>query len=141
MIIMAVDYGDARTGIAICDKTEMLASPLCTINESYAPKLTDKICSLAEEKKADMLVVGLPVNMDGTRGFRAEAALALAELLREKSGLPVEMWDERLTTIIAHSKLRESGKKEKNHKKLVDALAAAEILDGFITARKNRSNG
>ena len=62
-------------------------------------------------------------------------------MLRELVDCPVEMWDERLTTVIAHSKLRESGKKEKNHKKLVDALAAAEILDGFITARKNRSNG
>lgn len=137
MVIMAVDYGDVRTGVAVCDKYEMLGVPLTVVREAYAPRLADRIAELADEKKAELLVLGLPRNMDGSEGFRAQSCRDFAELLREKTGLEVELWDERLTSVIAHAQLRASGKKEKKHRQDVDAAAAAEILNSYLNARKN----
>ena len=121
MVIMAVDLGKARTGIALCDKTELLASPLTQINEYNREKLLDKISDLAKEKRAELLVVGLPKNMDGSEGESAKNARAFADELAEKTGLPVEMQDERGTTITAHNYLNATDTRGKKRKSVVDA--------------------
>ncbi len=137
MVIMAIDYGDVRTGVAACDKMELLASPVTVITEKYQPKLLDKLMTVIDERKPELLVVGLPKNMDGTLGFRAQACMEFAEALTQRSGIPHEMYDERLSSVAAHAALHQSGKKEKKHGAVVDAVAATEILDRFLTWRKN----
>ena len=102
MVIMSVDFGRARTGIAVCDPNEMLASPVTVINEKYVPNLVAKVAALAAEKKAELIVVGLPVNMDGSEGESAMNARRFAGDLREACGIPVDMLDERCTTMEAH---------------------------------------
>ncbi len=136
MIILSVDYGDKRTGIAVCDKFEMLASPVCVLTEWNAETLADKIISIANEKKAEEIVVGLPRNMDGSKGFRADACEALGELLKEKSTIPIKFWDERLTTVSAHRILSENNVRGKKRKAVVDAVAAEIILQNYIDSRK-----
>ncbi len=138
MVIMGVDYGDVRTGVAVCDKSEMLAVPVCVIKESYEPKLLDKLCAVIAEKQPELIVVGLPKNMDGTLGYRAESCTEFAARLSEKAGVETAMWDERLTSVIAHRQLHFAGKKEKQHKNAVDAAAAVEILQSFMDSRRLR---
>ena len=137
MVIMAVDLGKARTGIALCDKTELLASPLTQINEYNREKLLDKISDLAREKRAELLVVGLPKNMDGSEGESAKNARAFADELREKTGLPVEMQDERGTTITAHNYLNVTDTRGKKRKSVVDAVAATIILEDYLNRKHN----
>lgn len=139
MVIMAVDLGKARTGIALCDKTELLASPLTQINEYNREKLLDKISDLAKEKRAELLVVGLPKNMDGSEGESARNARNFADELAEKTGLPVEMQDERGTTITAHNYLNATDTRGKKRKSVVDAVAATIILEDYLN-RKHNSN-
>ncbi len=136
MIIMSVDYGDVRTGIAVCDKNEILASPVTVITERDADALIDKIIPLAKERKAEAFVVGLPKNMDGSEGFRAEACKEFAQKLREKSGLDVSMYDERLTTVSAHNALNMTNTRGKKRKAVVDAVSAVMILDDYMASRK-----
>ncbi len=137
MIIMAVDYGDARTGIAICDKTELLASPVTVIKETYAPKLAAKVAALAAEKKAELLVVGYPINMNGTKGPRAEKCQAFAEMLQNEYGLTTVLRDERLTTVEAHKALNATNTRGRARKETVDAVAATLILEDYLAFRKN----
>ena len=137
MVIMAVDLGKARTGIAICDKTELLASPLTQINEYNREKLLDKISDLAKEKRAELLVVGLPKNMDGSEGESARNARNFADELAEKTGLPVEMQDERGTTITAHNYLNATDTRGKKRKSVVDAVAATIILEDYLNRKHN----
>ncbi|MEE0761803.1 MAG: Holliday junction resolvase RuvX [Acutalibacteraceae bacterium] len=137
MIIMSVDLGKARTGIAVCDKTEMLASPYRVINETYIEKLIDKVSDCAKETKAELLVVGLPKNMDGSEGESAENARVFAQRLKEKTGLPVEMKDERGTTITAHNYLNITDTRGKKRKAVVDAVAATIILQDYLDYRKH----
>lgn len=137
MVIMAVDLGKARTGIAICDKTELLASPLTQINEYNREKLLDKISDLAKEKRAELLVVGLPKNMDGSEGESAKNARSFADDLAEKTGLPVDMQDERGTTITAHNYLNATDTRGKKRKSVVDALAATIILEDYLNRKHN----
>ena len=138
MIILSVDYGDKRTGIAICDKFEMLASPVCVITEWNIDSLANKIIDIANEKKAEEIVVGLPKNMDGSEGFRADACKDLGEKLRSLTEIPVKFWDERLTTISAHKILSENNVRGKKRKAVVDAVAADIILQDYIDFRKNK---
>ena len=137
MIIMSVDLGKARTGIAVCDKTEMLASPYRVINETYIEKLLDKVSDCAKETKAELLVVGLPKNMDGSEGASAENARVFAQRLKENTGLPVEMKDERGTTITAHNYLNITDTRGKKRKAVVDAVAATIILQDYLDYRKH----
>ncbi len=137
MIIMAVDYGDARTGIAICDKTELLASPVTVIKESYAPKLAAKVAALAAERHAELIVVGYPINMNGTKGPRAEKCQAFAELLQNEYNLTTVMRDERLTTVEAHKALNATNTRGHARKETVDAVAATLILEDYLAFRKN----
>ena len=141
MRIMAIDYGDAHTGIAISDPTGFLAGFTATINAYRPEAVAEQIAQLAAQHGAEELVLGHPKNMDGTRGPRAEKAEAMADLLREVTGLPVVLWDERRTTIDAHQILFNSGKNAKKRKKTVDAVAASLILEGYLTYKKSHSNG
>lgn len=138
MIIMSVDYGDKRTGIAICDKLEMLASPVGVLTEWNSETLADKIVNLAVEKKAETIVIGLPKNMDGSQGFRADACKELGELVKSRTQIPVEFWDERLTTVSAHRILSENNVRGKKRKAVVDSVAAEIILQDYIDWRKSR---
>ncbi len=138
MIIMSVDYGDKRTGIAICDKLEMLASPVGVLAEWNSETLADKIVNLAIDKKAETIVIGLPKNMDGSQGFRADACKELGELVKARTQIPVEFWDERLTTVSAHRILSENNVRGKKRKAVVDSVAAEIILQDYIDWRKSR---
>ena len=137
MRIMAIDYGDAHTGIAISDPTGFLAGFTTTI-DAYRPEVVaERVAALAKEHGVEELVLGYPKNMDGSLGPRAEKAEAMAELLKAATSLPVVLWDERRTTIDAHQILFNSGKNAKKRKKTVDAVAASLILEGYLTYRKN----
>ena len=136
MIILSVDYGDKRTGIAVCDKLEMLASPVCVITEWNIDALANKIIDVANEKKAEEIVVGLPKNMDGSEGFRADACKELGEKLKALTEVPIKFWDERLTTVSAHKILSDNNVRGKKRKAVVDAVAADIILQDYIDSRK-----
>ena len=138
MRIMAIDYGDAHTGIAISDPTGSLAG-YTTVIDAYRPEVVaQRIAALAAEHGVEALARGHPINMDGPRGPRSEKALAMKALLEETTALPVALWDERRTTIDAHNILFQSGKNAKKRKKIVDAVAASLILEGYLTYRKSR---
>ena len=137
MRIMAIDYGDAHTGIAISDPTGFLAGFTTTI-DAYRPEVVaERVAALAKEHGVEELVLGYPKNMDGSLGPRAEKAEAMAELLKAATSLPVVLWDERRTTIDAHQILFNSGKNAKKRKKTVDAVAASLILEGYLTYKKS----
>ncbi len=137
MIILAVDYGDVRTGLAVCDKNQILASPVGTVTEPDPHRLMEKIEAIAKERKAEFLVVGEPVNMDGSRGERAQKCAEFAKGLSEKCGLPYAMWDERCTTVMAHQALNVTNTRGKKRKAVVDSLSAVMILEGYMTRHPN----
>lgn len=139
MKIMSVDYGDARTGIAFCDEKEILAFSYCVINESYAPKLVDKIIGIIDKESPKKIVIGLPRNMDGTYGFRAEKCKELGELIGRYCDIEIDYEDERLTTVIAHDILSLNNVRGKKRKNSVDAVAAVVILQDYLD-RKNRKS-
>ena len=130
--IIAIDYGDARTGVAVSDLTGTLAGEALTIQEWNAEKLAQRLAFFAHERDAEKFVLGLPKNMDGTEGVRAEKSREFKSKLEAASGLPVVLWDERRSSIEAHAILHANGKKEKKHRKTVDAVAASLILDGYL---------
>lgn len=138
MRIMSVDFGDSRTGIAVCDKSEMLASPLTVITEYNFERCAEKVAELAKKEKAELIVVGYPKNMNNTIGERAEKCQKFAELVGEISGTPTELWDERSTTVTAHNYLNETNVRGKKRKAVVDAVAATIILETYLAYRKNR---
>ena len=138
MRIMAIDYGDAHTGIAISDPTGLLTGYTTTIDAYRAETVAERIADLAREHSVEELVLGYPRNMDGSVGPRAEKAEAMAERLRGVTGLPVTLWDERRTTIDAHQILFQNGKNANKRKKTVDAVAASLILEGYLTYKKSR---
>ena len=135
MRVMAIDYGDARTGVAVSDAAGMLTGYTTVIQSRQPERAGEEIAKLAQERQADELVMGFPRNMDGTEGPRAELYRAFAALVEEKTGLPVRLWDERRTTIEAHQILHAAGKRERAHKKNVDAVAASLILEGYLAFR------
>lgn len=138
MRIMAIDYGDARTGIAISDPTGLLAGHTEVIRSRRPEEVCAQVVRLAETHGVEELVLGLPRNMDGTEGPRAELYKAFAAQVEETCGLKPVLWDERRTTVEAHNILHASGKKMKNHKKTVDAVAATLILEGYLTFKRAR---
>lgn len=139
MVILAIDYGDSRTGIALCDKFEMMAVPLTVIAQKDQKALIVEIAALAKDKKAEMLLVGLPKNMDGSLGFRAKASMDFAKRLERAVELPVEFWDERLSTVSAHTLLNQTDTRGAKRKKVIDAVAATMILQDFLDYRKNKA--
>ncbi len=137
MIILSVDLGKARTGLAICDKTEMLASPLAQINEKNMDNLLEKVSNVALAREVEMIIVGLPKNMDGTEGDSAKSARDFAAKLKEKTGLLVRMQDERGTTITAHKYLNATNTRGMKRKSVVDSVAATIILQNFLDSRNH----
>ena len=136
MIIMSVDLGKARTGLAVCDKTEFLASPYTVIFEKSPKMLPQRVAEAVKEAKAELVVVGLPKNMDGTEGESAQNARAFAATLTELTGVKTVMQDERGTTITAHNFLNDTNTRGKKRKNAVDAVAATIILQDFLDSRR-----
>ena len=139
MRIMAIDYGDARTGVAISDAMGLLAGFTTVIHSRKSDVVQEELVKLIAAHKVEELVMGFPRNMDGTEGPRADLYREFAAQLEEKSGMPVNLWDERRTTIEAHQILHAGGKKMKDHKKTVDAVAATLILEGYLTKKRRES--
>lgn len=138
MVILGVDLGKARTGVAVCDKSELLASPVEVVNEHNRERLLERVAQLAKDRRAEQIVVGLPRNMDGSEGESAQNARAFGAELAEKTGLPVDFFDERGTTITAHGFLNETNTRGKRRKATVDAVAATIILQDYLDYRRNR---
>ena len=136
MIIMSIDLGKARTGIAVCDKTEFLASPYTVIFEKSPQRLMEKAVQAVKDTKAELVVVGLPKNMDGSEGESAQNARAFAKELEEITGIKTVMQDERVTTITAHNFLNTTNTRGKKRKNVVDEVAATIILQDFLDSRK-----
>ena len=138
MKILGIDYGDARTGLSVSDPTGMLAGSPSVIAEWNRDKLLDKLTAYIKDNRIEEIVLGLPRNMDGSEGPRAEKCKALAADLEERTGLKPVLWDERRTTVDAHRILFESGKNAKKRKKTVDAVAASLILEGYLDFKRMR---
>lgn len=132
MRIMGIDYGDACTGLAVSDEMNILVGEAWTLNEWNPERVADVIAQEAQKRNVGRLVLGLPKNMDGSEGPRAEKCRDFAELLRSKTDIELVMWDERRSSIEAHAILHANGKKEKKHRKTVDAVAASLILEGYL---------
>lgn len=139
MKILAVDLGDARTGLACCDRTEFLASPIGVIQEKEFPNIVNKVAAAAEEYGAEHVIVGYPKNMNGTIGERAKKCELFAQMLSQIISVPVELWDERSTTVMAHNILNVTDTRGKKRKKVVDAVAATLILESYLAYRKNKN--
>lgn len=134
---MAVDYGESRTGIAVSDLTELLASPVCIIKEKNTLHAITKIAEKAGELKAEMVIIGHPINMNGTKGERSEKCTYIKDEVAKLLEVPVELWDERATTKTALYMLSENGTYGKKRKEVLDAVAATVILENFLQYRKN----
>ena len=137
MRIMAIDYGDAHTGVAVSDLTGLLAGHAETVHTWRKEELLRRLGEIIGEYGVTELVLGYPLNMDGTAGPRAEKAEALAKDLEAAFSLPVRLWDERRTTVDAHNILQAAGKNAKKRKKTVDAVAAALMLEGYLDFRRS----
>lgn len=140
MRILAVDLGDARTGLAVCDEGERLASPVGVVHQSDWGRLAQEIAAQCQRLGAGQVVMGLPVNMDGSRGPRAQLYEKFAARLEQACGLPVVLWDERATTQSAHALLNITDTRGKKRKQVVDAVAAVLILESYLAFRANRQH-
>lgn len=141
MKILAIDYGDSRTGLAHCDKYESIAAPLETIFEKSPERCFQKILAKAQELESELIVVGHPVNMDGSAGARAKLCEELADRLRTESGIETVLWDERVTTVQAIGILNETNVRGKKRKAVVDTVAATLILESYLDYRKKKGTG
>lgn len=135
MRIMGIDYGDARTGVAFSDLLCSIVGTTTVIHSRNMDKTIQQIKELVTEKEVGEIVVGLPKNMDGSEGARAELCRSFAETLEQATGLPVRLWDERRTTVEAHNILSEHNYHGKKRKNTVDAVAASLILEGYLAFR------
>lgn len=136
MRIMGIDYGDARTGIAISDLLCSIVGTTFVIHSRGREKTLQEICRLVEENDVGQIVMGLPKNMDGSEGARAQLCREFAQLVEERTGISVTMWDERRTTVEAHNILSAHNYHGKKRKNTVDAVAAALILEGYLAFRR-----
>ena len=139
MKILAIDYGDARTGLAVCDRDELIASPVTVIAEYNRERLLEQILSYAKQLRVDEILVGNPLNMNGSAGPRSALAQQLAADLKDKACLPVTLWDERNTTVSAIGILNQTDVRGKKRKAVIDAVAAVLILENYLAYRKNRA--
>jgi len=137
MRILAIDYGDARIGLAVSDLTGLICGDAWTMEEWNMERASKRIAEEVKMRDVGTIVLGLPKNMDGTEGPRAEKSRAFRALLEQDTSLPVVLWDERRSSIEAHAILHANGRKEKKHRKNVDAVAASLILEGYLGSRKN----
>jgi len=136
--IIAVDFGDSRTGIAVCDSMEMLAVPECVISEKNTERAVEKIAAEINRIKPGMVVIGLAVNMDGSEGYRASRCRAVAGMIESRVEIPVVLWDERVSTKAAGRYMDETNTMGQKRKQKIDAAAAAVILQGFLDFRRNQ---
>ena len=139
MRVMAVDYGDAHTGVAVSDPTGLLAGRVTTIHSRKAEVVLEELVRLIRENQVEELVMGFPRNMDGTEGPRAQLYREFARMLEERAGMKVVLWDERRTTVDAHRILFEAGKNAKKQKKTVDGVAASLILEGYLDFKRQKT--
>ncbi len=137
MVIFAIDYGDARTGLAICDKNETMAFGRGCIKEINFKKVAQKVADTAKEAGAELIVVGDPLNMDGTEGPRSRKCRDMAKMITEISGIPTDMHDERLTTVTAYDLMHDTFTSAKKGKKNVDELSAVVILESYMELRRS----
>ena len=140
MRIMAVDFGDARTGIAVSDMSGTLSGEAWVLNEKNTQAVARVVSEEATSRGVGQIVVGYPRNMNGTVGPRAEKSEQIAESIRELCCIEVVLWDERMTTMSAHRILNEVGKHGKKRKKTVDAVAASLILESYLAFRQGQSS-
>ena len=134
--VMAIDYGDAHTGVALSDATGFLTGETLTIHSRNPDVVLEQLSRLVRERQVEVLVMGFPRNMDGTEGPRAQLYRDFAARVEESVGLPVALWDERRTTVDAHRILQQAGKNAKKRKKTVDAVAASLILEGYLDFKR-----
>ncbi len=134
--ILGVDFGDTRTGLAVSDLLGMLANGIGYVNSNYMPKTVQMVAEKAKEHRVSKIVVGLPINMNGTYGPRAEHAKEFAAMLEAETGLPVEMFDERCSTMAAHQILNLTDTRGKKRKAAVDTLSAQIILQNYLDSRR-----
>ena len=130
--MLGIDYGDARTGLAYSDDLGLLAIGAGCVKSYNPEKAADEIVAKAKEMGIGLMVLGKPLNMNGTEGPRAQACKDFAEMLMARTDIPVVMWDERRSSVEAHAILHANGKKERKHRKTVDAVAASLILEGYL---------
>lgn len=135
--ILSVDLGDKRTGLAVSDETCVLASGIGCIKEDYIVYIADEVVKKAVEYDVCKIVVGNPVNMNGTKGPRSEKAQGFVSLLEEKTDIPVVLFDERLTTVSAHQYMNMTNTRGKKRKETVDTLSAEIILQNYLDYLKN----
>ena len=136
MKILAVDYGDSRTGLATCDRTEFLTTAITPqITLKARNKVAARVCEVAKEIGAELIVIGLPLNMDGTEGSRANKSRRFAQRLANTAGVPVVMWDERRTTVSAAAILADNDTFGAKRKERLDSVSAAVILESFLNWR------
>lgn len=141
MKILGVDYGDVRTGVSVCDKSELLASPVGVIHEKNFAKVVKEIVRIAEENKVEEIVIGNPKNMDGSEGSRSQLCQKLAKEVEEHSqGIGVKLWDERQTTVQATTYLNQTNVRGKKRKNVIDAVAATIILENYLDYRAKAKN-
>jgi putative Holliday junction resolvase len=138
MRVMGIDYGDARTGIAMSDLLCSIVGSTTVIHSRRQDKTLEEIKRLVDENAVTEIVMGLPKNMDGSEGVRAQLCRDFAAQVEQTTGLLVTMWDERRTTVEAHNILSEHNYHGKKRKNTVDAVAASLILEGYLAFRKNR---
>ena len=132
MVVMAIDYGDAHTGVAISDPTGFLTGTVTTVHSRKAEVVLEGLARLVRDHRVEQLVMGFPRNMDGSEGPRAQLYRDFAAQVAQVTGLEPVLWDERRTTVDAHRILFESGKNAKKRKNTVDAVAASLILEGYL---------
>ena len=133
---MGIDYGDKRVGIALSDPLGITAQGYGTLENTGGKKLFEQIVTVVKEKQVSQIVVGLPKNMDNSQGFRSEATYAFVERLKTYTGVPVTLWDERLTTVEAHGYLNEMDVRGKRRKAVVDTVAACLILENYLRSQQ-----
>ena len=136
MRVMAIDYGDAHTGVALSDPTGFLVGTTTTINSWRQEVVVDRLAQLIQEHQPDEVVLGFPKNMDGTDGRKADLYRELAAELEEVTGMKIVLWDERRTTIDAHQILFNQGKDGRKRRKIVDAVAASLILENYLDFKR-----
>lgn len=137
MRVMAIDYGDARTGVALSDPSGLLTGFTTVIHSRNRETVLAQLAALCKERGADRLVMGFPRNMDGTEGPGAALYREFAASLEEATGMPVRLWDERRTTVEAHQILSSQNYHGKKRKNTVDAVAASLILEGYLGYLRN----
>ena len=137
MRVMGVDYGDARTGVAVSDLLCSIVGTTTVIHSRNMEKTINQLCEIVKKEEVGEIAVGLPKNMDGTEGVRAELCRSFAAELEQATGLPVKLWDERRTTVEAHNILSQHNYHGQKRKNTVDAVAAALILEGYLAFRKH----